>query len=109
VSERPYRLVVLAADGAWCSEVVDAMKEALLAQVGREDLVAFEDVLSAPTDPAEAAPQTVVIFLADATSRADQALVAQLDEAHERLVPVLPAVRPGGGRRGRSPRRPAAA
>jgi hypothetical protein len=95
VSERPYRLVVLAADGAWCSEVVDAMKEALLAQVGREDLVAFEDVLSAPTDPAEAAPQTVVIFLADATSRADQALVAQLDEAHERLVPVLPAVRPG--------------
>jgi hypothetical protein len=88
-------LVILASDDAWRDEVVDAANAALLSQVGRGDLVAIEDVLPARTDPAKTAPQTVVVFLADETSRADEELRAQLEDAHAQLVAILPVVRQG--------------
>jgi hypothetical protein len=94
VSGRPYRLVVLASDTAWRDEVVDRVTSALLDQVGREDLVAIRDVLVVRSDPAEAPPQSVVVWLADEKSREDDELLAQLQQAREHLVAVLPVVKP---------------
>jgi hypothetical protein len=93
VSVRPYRLVFLASDAAWRREVGEAVAAALRAQVGRDDIVAIEDALGAPEDPAEVS-QTLVVFLADEASRRDASLAAQVARAREQLVPILPIVWP---------------
>lgn len=90
----PYRLVVLGAEAAWREEVVAACEQALDDQVGRPGAVAIEDAFRPPGDPADSPPQTVVVFLAEDVSRDDDGLVAQLGEARQQLVAVLPVVRP---------------
>jgi TIR domain len=95
MSDRPYCIVVLGTDAEWAAEVAARCVQDLAGLVERADLVDMQRALAAHIDPAEAPPQTLVLFLADDDSRDDEDLMRQIEDARARLIPVLPLVQPG--------------
>ena len=91
-----YCLVVLAADRTWATEVGRAC---LTAAAGFTDssppLTVTNRLPPPPKDSTQREPSTLVLFLADSTSRMDRVLGRQVGQALARLVPVLAVVRPG--------------
>lgn len=90
MSDAPYRIVVLGTDADWADDVAE-----LCARELGPDLVAVERSVPPPVDPAEAPPQTLVLFLADDESKKSEALLKQVENARAQLLPVLPLVHPG--------------
>ena len=95
VSSAPYELAVLATDGDWANTVEDAIRDALESTVRDRTLLDVSRSLPDERDPASRGPHTVVVFLADARSRADAGLLRALEAARKRAIPVLPVVHPG--------------
>jgi hypothetical protein len=86
--------VILARDEAWAKDVQTRVDTAVTTVVRRPGAVEFTRELADDLDPAERPLPTVVAYLADADSRADERLVAALGKARRRLLPVLPLHHP---------------
>lgn len=90
MSAPAYLIAVLATDAAWADEVIERCGAEICGIVERPEMVAVRRELPRTVDPAEAPPQVLALFLADAGSRDDAGLIDQVERAREQFVVVLP-------------------